>query len=258
MQLPNLSSLCREGTAYRRDGLPSGGCALNVFYAPSDHVVGDLIRLPEDEARHAVQVLRTKLGETVWVTDGCGYRYEGQVQLIEKRSIELKIVNRLFSPKEPLPVLAVGMIKSRERLEWLVEKSVELGVSKLILMQTERSERSHVREDRLRAIQVSAMKQCLTSWLPELVTGVSFEAVLAEGKLANQAIYIAHEKASCESRMPSTDTQDAPLLLVGPEGGFSDREVQLARDAGAMMVSLGPRRLRAETAALAMLCRTTE
>jgi 16S rRNA (uracil1498-N3)-methyltransferase len=145
------------------------------------------------------------------------------------------------------------MIKSRERLEWLVEKSVELGVSKLILMQTERSERSHVREDRLRAIQVSAMKQCLTSWLPELVTGVPFEAVLDEGKLSHQPMYIAHEKAASESKMLRTETAATPLLLVGPEGGFSDREVQLAVDAGAKMVSLGPRRLRAETAALAML-----
>lgn len=226
---------------------------MNVFYAPSDHVEGDLIRLPEDEARHAVQVLRTKLGETVWVTDGCGNRYESQVHLIGKRSLELKIMNRLFSPKESLPVLAVGMIKSRERLEWLVEKSVELGVSKLILMQTERSERSHVREDRLRAIQVSAMKQCMTSWLPELVTGMSFEAALDEGKLTHQPMYIAHEKASSESRLPHTDATASPLLLVGPEGGFSDREVQLAVDAGAKMVSLGPRRLRAETAALAVL-----
>jgi 16S rRNA (uracil1498-N3)-methyltransferase len=231
---------------------------LNVFYAPSDQVVGDLIRLPEDEARHAVQVLRTKLGERVWVTDGSGNRYEAQVLSIGKRSLELKIVNRQFSPKEPLPVLAVGMIKSRERLEWLVEKSVELGVSKLILMQTERSERSHVREDRLRAIQISAMKQCLTSWLPELVTGVPFEAVLDEGKLAHQPMYIAHEKASSESKMLHTKTSAAPLLLVGPEGGFSDREVQLALDAGATMVTLGPRRLRAETAALAVLCRATE
>ena len=221
-------------------------------------MVGDLIRLPEDEARHAVQVLRTKLGERVWVTDGSGNRYEAQVLSIGKRSLELKIVNRQFSPKEPLPVLAVGMIKSRERLEWLVEKSVELGVSKLILMQTERGERSHVREDRLRAIQVSAMKQCLTSWLPELVTGVPFEAVLDEGKLAHQPMYIAHEKASSESKMLHTKTSAAPLLLVGPEGGFSDREVQLALDAGATMVSLGLRRLRAETAALAVLCRAIE
>jgi 16S rRNA (uracil1498-N3)-methyltransferase len=230
---------------------------LNVFYVPSDHVVGDQIRLPEDEARHATQVLRIKPGEIVWVTDGCGNRYESHVLSIGKRSLELKIINRHFSPREPLPVLAVGMIKSRERLEWLIEKSVELGVSKLILMQTERSERTHVREDRLRAIQVSAMKQCLTSWLPELVTGVSFEAVLDEGKLAHQPVYIAHEKASSESKMLHTETSAAPLLLVGPEGGFSDREVQLALDAGATMVSLGPRRLRAETAALAVLSRAS-
>lgn len=226
---------------------------MNVFYAPSDHVIGDLIRLPEDEARHATQVLRIKPGEIVWVTDGCGNRYESHVLSIGKRSLELKIINRHFSSREPLPVLAVGMIKSRERLEWLVEKSVELGVSKLILMQTERSERTHVREDRLRAIQVSAMKQCLTSWLPELATGMSFEAVLEEGKSAYQPIFIAHEKAALESRMPHTDTPASPLLLVGPEGGFSDREVQLAVDAGATMVWLGPRRLRAETAALAVL-----
>ena len=228
---------------------------MNLFYAPSDHVVGDLIRLPEDEARHATQVLRTKLGEIVWVTDGCGNRYESQVLSIGKRSLELKIMNRLFSPKEQLPVLAVGMIKSRERLEWLVEKLVELGVSKLILMQTERSERTHVREDRLHAIQVSAMKQCLTNWLPELATGMSFEAVLEKGKSANQPMFIAHEKAAPESRIPHTDAPASPLLLVGPEGGFSDREVQLALDAGATMVSLGPRRLRAETAALAFLSR---
>lgn len=202
---------------------------------------------------HAVKVLRTKVGDTVHVTDGKGSFFETTVLGVGKKDVQLRVDSRLFSPRESLPVLAVGMIKSRERLEWLVEKSVELGVSKLILMQTERSERSHLRGDRLRAIQVSAMKQCLTSWLPELVTGVSFEAVLDEGKLAHQPMYIAHEKASSESKMLHSETSAAPLLLVGPEGGFSDREVQLALDVGATMVSLGPRRLRAETAALAVL-----
>lgn len=209
--------------------------------------------LPADEAMHAVKVLRTKVGDTVHVTDGKGSFFETTVIAVGTKDVQLRVDSRRFVPREQLPVLAVGMIKSRERLEWFVEKSVELGVSKLILMQTERSERSHVREDRLRAIQVSAMKQCLTSWLPELVTGVPFEAVLHEGKLANQPMYIAHEKAASESKMFHTETAAAPQLLVGPEGGFSDREVQLAVDAGATMVSLGPRRLRAETAALAVL-----
>lgn len=226
---------------------------MNLFYAPNLSQSDSTVVLPADEAMHAVKVLRLKVGDAVHVTDGRGSIFETTVIAIGKKDVQLRVDSRRFEPREPLPVLAVGMIKSRERLEWLVEKSVELGVSKLILMQTERSERSHVREDRLRAIQVSAMKQCLTSWLPELVTGVPFEAVLDEGKLAHQPIYIAHEKASSESRLPHVDTPDAPLLLVGPEGGFSDREVQLALDAGAAMVSLGPRRLRAETAALAVL-----
>ncbi len=226
---------------------------MNLFYAPNLSQSDSTVVLPADEAMHAVKVLRAKVGDTVQVTDGTGSFFETTVISVGKKDVQLRVDGRRFVPREQLPVLAVGMIKSRERLEWLVEKSVELGVSKLILMQTERSERSHVREDRLRAIQVSAMKQCLTSWLPELVTGVSFESVLDEGKLAHQPIYIAHEKASSESRMPLADTPDAPLLLVGPEGGFSDREVQLAVHAGATMVTLGPRRLRAETAALAML-----
>jgi 16S rRNA (uracil1498-N3)-methyltransferase len=228
---------------------------VNLFYAPNLSQSDSTVVLPADEAMHAVKVLRTKVGYTVYVTDGLGSFFETTVISVGKKDVQLRVDSRRFVPREQLPVLAVGMIKSRERLEWLVEKSVELGVSKLILMQTERSERSHVREDRLRAIQVSAMKQCLTSWLPELVTGMPFEAVLDEGKLANQPMYIAHEKAAPESRMPHTDTPDAPLLLVGPEGGFSDREVQLALDAGATMVSLGSRRLRAETAALALLSR---
>lgn len=231
---------------------------VNLFYAPNLSLSDSMIVLPADEAMHAVKVLRAKVGDTVHVTDGKGSLLETTVIAVGKKDVQLRVDSRRFVPREQLPVLAVGMIKSRERLEWLVEKSVELGVSKLILMQTERSERSHVREDRLRAIQVSAMKQCLTSWLPELVTGVPFEAVLDEGKLAHQPMYIAHEKASSESRMPHADTPAAPLLLVGPEGGFSDREVQLALDAGATMVSLGPRRLRVETAALAVICRATE
>ncbi len=231
---------------------------MNLFYAPNLSQSDSTVVLPADEAMHAVKVLRLKVRDAVHVTDGRGSIFETTVIAIGKKDVQLRVESRRFEPREPLPVLAVGMIKSRERLEWLVEKSVELGISKLILMQTERSERTHVREDRLRAIQVSAMKQCLTSWLPDLATGMSFEAVLEEGKSANQPTFIAHEKAAPESKMPHNETPASPLLLVGPEGGFSDREVQLAVDAGATMVSLGPRRLRAETAALAVLCRTNE
>lgn len=204
---------------------------------------------------HAVKVLRVKVGDTLHVTDGNGHLYETIVDTIGKKSVNLRVVNMQFTPKESLPILAVGILKSRDRLEWLVEKSVELGISKLILMQTERSERSHVREDRIRAIQISAMKQCLSSWLPDLEIGTQFSAVVASCAQSGSQMITAHEKVVANTPWPTRTSGHIVTYFVGPEGGFSDAEIQLAVDAGSSLVSLGTRRLRTETAALAMLVR---
>lgn len=224
---------------------------MNLFYAPSEHIQEALIHLTEQEAHHALHVLRIKTGQTLWVTDGLGHRYETQVDRVEKTSAWLRIQSKVKINPRALPIIAVGMIKQRDRLEWLVEKSVEIGISGLILMHTHHAERSSVREDRLRQIQISAMKQCLSDWLPILEVGVNFEALL--DRYADHQQLIAHEKAT--RLMPASQVGELSklVLYIGPEGGFSEREIALAQNKGAQAWYLGSHRLRAETAALAAL-----
>lgn len=224
---------------------------MNLFYAPLEHIQEALIHLTEQEAHHALHVLRIKVGQTLWVTDGLGHRYETRVDRVEKTSAWLRIQSKVKSTPRALPLLAVGMIKQRDRLEWLVEKSVEIGISGLILMHTHHAERASVREDRVRQIQISAMKQCLTDWLPTLEVGVKFEALL--DRYATHQQLIAHEKATQVMHGSQVGELSKLVLYIGPEGGFSDREMEIAEKKGAQAWYLGPHRLRTETAAVAAL-----
>jgi 16S rRNA (uracil1498-N3)-methyltransferase len=224
---------------------------LNVFYAPPQQIQGEVVCLTDQEAHHALHVLRIKTGQTLWVTDGMGHRYETRVERVDKSNAWLQIHSRIETPPRALPILAVGMIKQRDRLEWMVEKSVELGVSRLILMHTHHSERTSVREDRIRQIQISAMKQCLSNWLPALEVGLSFEDLL--DRYPDHQRLIAHEKATQVISAEQVGALSEVVLCIGPEGGFSDREIELAEIRKAQTWWLGPHRLRAETAAIAAL-----
>ena len=225
---------------------------MNVFYAPPSQINNGFIELLDQEAAHATKVLRASEGDAIEVVDGKGGWYNGYIRRITKKSVQIEIAeHQQKNPVNPGLVLGMGIIKKRDRLEFAIEKAVELGVNQIWLFRSEHTVKENVRMDRLKSIAIAAMKQSLRAWLPEIVFYPSFKAVLSAADRAQ--IVAAHEKVDTNKTVDGKQVKEKKLLLVGPEGGFSDNEITLLTKHEARMVSLGSNRLRTETAALALL-----
>ncbi|MDE7160646.1 MAG: 16S rRNA (uracil(1498)-N(3))-methyltransferase [Muribaculaceae bacterium] len=219
------------------------------FYAPEIESTGFL---PEAESGHCVRVLRMKEGDTLYVTDGRGSRFGCRIVEAHPRHVGVEIVST--EKIEPVIgvsiVLAVAPSKNMDRMEWLVEKAVEIGVTRIVMLRCARSERKVVKPERLMRIAVSAMNQSLKGCIPEVTEMTDFQDFISSLP-AGQAFmgYCAPDVerrefvAECK---PDTDT----TILIGPEGDFTEAEVARAMDAGVTPVTFGNARLRTETAAL--------
>jgi len=227
---------------------------MNSYYAPLSQIQNGFIELREQEAKHASKVMRASEGDKLSVVDGRGGRYSGPITRITKNTIQLEIEEqkREEVPKPSL-VLGMGIIKKRDRLEFAVEKAVELGARDIGLFRSEHTIKENVRVDRLEAIAISAMKQSLRCWLPEISFYQGWQEMVDRHPEAQ--CLVAHEKIDKEPFQPQDyKKKDKPILLmVGPEGGFSSDEISQFKEKGARLVSLGSYRLRAETAAVAFL-----
>ncbi len=225
---------------------------MNIFYAPPSQINNGFIELLDQEAAHASKVLRASEGDVLHVVDGQGGRYKGPIRRITKNSIQLEIEEqRKISAPNPELILGMGIIKKRDRLEFAVEKAIELGVSEIMLFRSDHSIKENVRMDRLESIAVSAMKQSLRAWLPQISLYRSLELLLDDVQDAD--ILAAHEKVDGNGKQKIHSGRDKKLLLVGPEGGFSDSEISMFTERDAQLVSLGENRLRTETAVVAFL-----
>lgn len=224
-----------------------------TFYAPPSHIENSRVVLPDDEARHAVRVLRHGPGDEIVVVDGAGGRYRVRLTETDKRSAAGEIVAAEREVGEPSYRLRVGLgtLKNASRFETFAEKAVELGVSEIVPLVTERTERMSLKAQRMENILVAAMKQSGRSRLPTLTEPQPLADVLAA---SSGVCILCHESADPEAMLPTvlSRAEDARAIsvLVGPEGGFSEEEVAAAEEAGWTVASLGPRRLRAETAAI--------
>jgi 16S rRNA (uracil1498-N3)-methyltransferase len=226
------------------------------FYAPPSAIRGRRVVLPEDEARHLRTVLRGDEGDEAVVVDGEGGWYRVQIDHLTSEQVVGTIVERRESVGEPEVdvTVALGLLKKRSRFETFVEKAVELGVRRIVPLRTQRTERESVREERLRSVMVAAMKQCRRSWLPPLSAPQSPEALVAASEAdLGLMCHDGDEAVPLRQAVDEAGALSSALVLVGPEGGFSDSEVGAAVGMGCPVVSLGGRRLRAETAGLAAL-----
>ena len=219
------------------------------FYAPD---IETDPRLPEAESLHCARVLRMKEGERLVATDGKGRRYDCVILSAHPKHVELEVTDvREIAPHWGAPVeLIVAPTKNSERMEWLIEKAVEIGVDRITLISSRHSERRRINTDRLRKIMVSAMNQSLKTTLPELRGPIPIGEVLAES--ADGAGFIAYcaddvPRTSFAARCPAA----GPVrILIGPEGDFSPEEAAEALARGFVPVTFGQSRLRTETAAL--------
>jgi len=212
--------------------------------------------LPEEEAVHAVRVLRLSAGDEMMLMDGNGTFYRACVTMTTPKRCLYDIVERM--PQKPQWTgrvhLAIAPTKLMDRMEWLVEKATEVGFDELTFLDCQFSERRTLKLPRIEKIVVSAVKQSRKAWMPQLNDMTSFKQFVNAHPSGSR--YIAH----CYEEVPRVNlfqelckggaSQDA-LVMIGPEGDFSIEEVRMAVDAGFVSVDLGKSRLRTETAGLA-------
>jgi len=216
------------------------------------------VTLAGDEARHLSQVMRAKVGEHVTLFDGSGAEFDAEIVAIERRSAELRVIERREIDREAAArlTLAVALPKG-DRQKWLVEKATELGVHRIVPLITDRgvAQPTAGAIERLRRGVIEASKQCGRNRLMEIGAGQTLAEVVEESRSASVR-WIAHPcgRAEGEARLAAGDLTGAPevVVLVGPEGGFTDEEVDFSTAADCTRLDLGPTILRTETAAVAV------
>lgn len=234
-----------------------------LFYAPE---IAATLTLPEEESQHCVQVLRAQAGEKILVTDGVGTLYECEITNPHRKHCEVCILHS-ETPEalhEGYVHVAIAPTKNIDRLEWMIEKTTEMGIDEITPILCEHSERKTVNEERLHKIMIAAAKQSLKTAFPRLNPLTSLNDLFASVREEDR--FIAHcmsdeEQSSLQANYRPTEGKEAlwhqirrgkhTLILIGPEGDFSPREVEQALSCGFVPVSLGKARLRTETAGIA-------
>ena len=223
--------------------------AMHTFFAPD--LAGPTYTLPEEESKHAVRVLRLNEGDAIDLLDGRGGLYTATVADANPKRCQLRITHHeTVAPRPYFTHVAVAPTKNLDRMEWFVEKAVEIGVERISFLRCARSERRELKLERLEKITISALKQSGQAWLPQLDEVVDYAAFVAS--IAPKTTFIAHLEEG--ERTALAQVAGAGLsccVLIGPEGDFTPAEINLALGRGIRPVTLGASRLRTETAALA-------
>ncbi|MDE6410227.1 MAG: 16S rRNA (uracil(1498)-N(3))-methyltransferase [Muribaculaceae bacterium] len=219
------------------------------FYSPDIETTGVL---PEIESGHCCRVLRMKEGDIIYVVDGLGHEFECEITDAHPKHTALKIISSKEEPKhwKERIVLAVAPTKNIDRIEWMLEKVVEIGVDEIVLLKCDHSERRNINEERLLKIIISAMKQSLKATLPVFKGLIPFreymDSIDTEGRYMG---YCDSETERCDFATSYPGNRNL-TILIGPEGDFSPEEVKLAISNGFIPVTFGESRLRTESAAL--------
>ena len=219
------------------------------FYSPD--IASDLT-LPEIESGHCCRVLRMKEGDRIYVVDGKGMEYECEITDAHPKHTSVMILSEREDPKhwKEKIVLAVAPTKNIDRIEWMLEKVVEIGVDEIVLLRCEHSERKNVNEERLVKIIISAMKQSLKATLPVFKGLVKYRDFIES--IDTPLKYMGYCAPDVERREFAKEFpgKGDVTVMIGPEGDFSPEEVMLAMNKGFVPVTFGESRLRTETAAL--------
>jgi 16S rRNA (uracil1498-N3)-methyltransferase len=231
----------------------------NRFFVPESGFDGDLVRLSTEQGHQVCHVLRLKAGDTIVVLDGTGAEFDVTLTIASGREVVGRIVDKREATGEPNVQIALfqGLL-TREKFEWVLQKGTEVGVSRFIPVQTERTllragQIDPRKLDRWQRIVTEAAEQSHRGWVPRIELPIPFAEALARLGEFDRALIAATSGRSRTLRDVLTAGGKAPssvAILIGPEGGFSDEETAQACESGAVAVSLGPRILRTETAAI--------
>ena len=225
---------------------------MHRFYCPD---IADTLTLGEEDSKHCVKVLRMAEGETIEVVDGNGNLYTCRISMAHPKRCAVEVLGKEAQAPHwgHQIVLGIAPTKNLDRIEWLVEKCVEMGVDRIVPLRCHNSERTVLKTERLRKIMVSAMKQSLKATLPQLDEMTPVDQLFAEPFNGTRCI------AYCDEQLPRNQRHTIAsayqpghdvMVLIGPEGDFSPEEVTTAFAAGFSPVTLGESRLRTETAGL--------
>jgi 16S rRNA (uracil1498-N3)-methyltransferase len=219
-----------------------------LFYSPD---ISETSQLPEEEASHALRVLRLPTGAIINVTDGKGHLYKARLENTAVKNCHISIIEQWTPDPTPYNIhIAIAPTKNIDRMEWFCEKTTEIGISTITFLLCRHSERRDIKLPRIEKILISAMKQSQKAILPKLNPLIDFSSFITSPFHGHK--YIAHcekgEKQLLKSCYPAGS--DA-LILIGPEGDFSNEEISAAINHGFLPISLGTSRLRTETAGIA-------
>lgn len=226
---------------------------MNLFYNQHIKETDDQILFDKEESRHITKVLRKKIGDQVYSTNGNGAMFTSEILSITPKQSIAKIVHVERMPKPKYHIhMAVAPTKNNDRFEWFLEKATEIGITSITPIICDHSERKIIKPERYEKIIQSAVKQSLKSYMPSLLPIRSFKECVETFKDSELVKLIAH----CEDRpkkhlYQTIEAKQDVLVFIGPEGDFSPKEIDFAIENGWTEVSLGTSRLRTETAAIA-------
>lgn len=224
---------------------------MQLFYA---HKIEDSTAfLDQEETRHCTKTLRKNIGDTISFTDGCGGMYEGKIIDFNKKSCTLEILKTIETKdKRNFKLhIAIAPTKNINRLEWFLEKVTEFGTDEITFLLCQRSERKKIRLDRLEKVVLSAAKQSLKSSFPKVNDLIKLKDFIPQTKAQFKGIAHCNTTNLPHLRHMLHQEHNEILLLIGPEGDFSEEEVSLAKEHGFEEIGLGTSRLRTETAGIA-------
>lgn len=224
---------------------------MQLFYNPDINPQLKTLTFNKEESRHIVKVLRKKVGDPIYITDGNGRLYAAEVLQEHDKKCIVEIKSSTLKPKiwDYHLHIAIAPTKMNDRLEWFLEKTTEIGIDEITPILCEHSERRHIKMDRLEKVIISGMKQSLKYQLPKLNEAKKFKEVIRDKNF--DLGLIAHCEDSSKMEMKDFFPEKGRILIfIGPEGDFSPNEIELAKSHGIHPVTLGQNRLRTETAGI--------
>lgn len=227
---------------------------MHIFYTP------DLSRttytLDETESKHCVRVLRLEKGDEITLVDGRGGFFKAEIDDPNPKRCTVRVVRSElnYGLRNFQVQVAIAPTKNIERIEWFLEKTTEIGINRITPLLCHHSERKEIKHDRLEKVMISAMKQSLKAYLPQLDEMTKFSTFIKQPFYGQK--FIAHCEEQHRELLKNAMTKGGNyLILIGPEGDFSPEEIRMALEAGFVPVSLGDSRLRTETAGV-VACHT--
>jgi len=223
---------------------------MQLFYNSNINENTTQFSFEKEESRHIVKVLRKQVGDTLHITNGEGWLFLAKISIPNINKCTAEIVSKTLQPKRKYNLhLAVAPTKMNDRYEWFLEKATEIGINTITPIICDHSERKIIKPARFERIIQSAAKQSLSCYLPKLNEAMAFKSFIKQD--FSGQLYIAHcEETNKKSLKNALAPNQDITILIGPEGDFSIKEIELALQNKFIPVTLGDTRLRTETAAI--------